>query len=385
MTQPTEAVRLEPALRRAVVPLVVALVLALGLAVPLQWYALRVDGVRARARLVAERTAELVRREIDARPRLWRYDTWKLFAHVQPYDAAADLRVVVVSGPNGVRIEVGDAHDRGDLAWGTASLRSGGTAAVWVGLSLASARTDALRLGALAATLAVVLGTLVYAVPVQAARRADRRTDRTARATGLQEAERRAIARDLHDGVGQSLTALRLQLQVLRSRASGDTARSDTDSALKQVDEALDEIRGAVRSLAPPVLAEVGLQVAVRRLAEELAERAGLEVAFELAAPGLLPAGVEAAVYRIAQEALTNVVRHARARRVQVTLRVADGKIELAIADDGKGLPGAIATGSGLAGMRERAELLGGQCDIASAAPGGTVVTARIPLGESPP
>jgi signal transduction histidine kinase len=382
---PIEPVRLEPALRRAVVPLAVALVLALGLAVPLQWYALRVDGVRARARLVAERMAELVRREIDARPRLWRYDTWKLIAHVQPFDASADLRVVVVSGPNGARIEVGDARDRDDLAWGTANLRSGGTAAVWAGLSLAGARSDALRLGALAATLAVVLGILVYAVPVQAARRADRRTDRTARATGLQEAERRAIARDLHDGVGQSLTALRLQLQVLRACGGDEATRSGFEAAMRQVDAALDEIRHAVRSLAPPVLAEGGLAVAVRHLGEDLADRAGIAIAFDVEPLGRLPAGVEAAVYRISQEALTNVVRHASARHVQVTLWTAAGSIELTIADDGKGLPDTLDGGSGLSGMRERAELLGGHCRTARSATGGTVVSARIPLGATQP
>ena len=373
-----------PELRRLLLPLALALVVALAGVMPLAWYAVRIDGVRARAATAALQLADLVRRDVDERPRLWRYDTWKLLAHLGPPGSGGELRRVVVVAPDGLRVDVGlpqPAPDA-DLAWAHAPLRAGTGHALWVGASLAGANAEALRLTGLATALALVLATLLYGVPVQAAQRADARRARAVRATGLQEHERRAIARDLHDATGQTLTGLRLHLQMVRQRAADARGQADADTALGMIDGALDDIRRAVRSLAPPGLAEVGLHTALQRLGDDFGERSGLDVTLELEPPRPLAAGVETAAYRIAQEALTNVARHAAARRVRVSLATGDGNLTLEVHDDGCGIGPATAGsgGAGLAGMRERADLLGGHCTWEDVPGGGTRVRAVLPL-----
>ena len=197
------------------------------------------------------------------------------------------------------------------------------------------------------------------------------------------EEERRRLRRDLHDGLGPALAGVTLGLH-----AAGELVRRDPDRAVAQVhtlqaqvEEAVKDIRRLVYGLRPPALDELGLARAVQREAARFEGK--LAIAFDLPDGGLgvLPAAVEAAAYRIACEALTNVARHANARTCQVRLARADG-LELEIRDDGNGLLRAAPIGGvGLAAMRERAEELGGTCVVDS--PGtGTRVLARLPILE---
>jgi signal transduction histidine kinase len=200
------------------------------------------------------------------------------------------------------------------------------------------------------------------------------------------EEERRRLRRDLHDGLGPALAGVTLGLH-----AAGELAVRDPDRAVgqihtvqAQVEEAVKDIRRLVYGLRPPALDELGLARAVQR---EAARWEGeLKIAFDLPPTGLgvLPAAVEAAAYRIACEALTNVARHAGARTCQVRLARADG-LELEICDDGRGLNARKGhAGVGLAAMRERAEELGGTCVIDSRGVG-TRVLARLPIAEPAP
>jgi signal transduction histidine kinase len=213
----------------------------------------------------------------------------------------------------------------------------------------------------------------------------------------VQEEERRRLARELHDGLGQTLTALTHQLERLREKLDGSVA---PDVAIRLADSvdmarlALNESRELSRLLRPPVLDDLGLAAALSWLARTLEERTGLKV--ELALDGLndrLDPDLETLVFRLIQEALTNVLRHAGAGRAQVAVRRAGGALELRVADAGRGfdpravLAGGGTAGSGLRGMRDRLELFGGRLELASAPGQGTLVSAVVPLvetGEAP-
>jgi two-component system, NarL family, sensor histidine kinase UhpB len=196
-----------------------------------------------------------------------------------------------------------------------------------------------------------------------------------------QEAERRAVARELHDDFGQVLTALKLNLQR-RER--------DSSESIELVDGAIARMRDLAQALRPPLLDELGLEEALRWHVEHEAKRAGLAFRLAIAPLGRRPpAAVEMTCFRVAQEALTNVIRHAQAHFVEVGLSKVNGTLQLVVRDDGRGfdVPAArkraIEGGSqGLLSMQERVTLAGGDLEIDSAPARGTCIRARLPLAE---
>jgi two-component system sensor histidine kinase UhpB len=200
------------------------------------------------------------------------------------------------------------------------------------------------------------------------------RRESARRALAAQEEERIRIARELHDEVGQALTAVLLQLE--RAEADGE-AGERIDEAREAARATLEEVRAIARNLRPEALDDLGLAAAVRQLCND-AERAGVMVERTIAADVRLDPEVEVVVYRVAQEAITNALRHSGAERVLVTLAGVGGGAELRVADDGRGR-GDAADGAGLRGMRERAVLAGGVLEVSSAPAGGTCVTLRVP------
>jgi two-component system sensor histidine kinase UhpB len=204
------------------------------------------------------------------------------------------------------------------------------------------------------------------------------RGDSAALALSAQEAERRRIAQELHDEVGQTLTAVLLELKRV-----ADHAPPPVRDELRQVQEttrdSLDEIRRIARRLRPGVLAELGLVSALKSLTTELGEHSGLSVRrwFDGDLPEL-GEDAELVVYRVAQEALTNTVRHAKAATVELVLVCDATGVELRVRDDGRGI-GDAREGAGLRGMRERALLVGADLAIGPGADGGTEVRLRVP------
>jgi signal transduction histidine kinase len=200
------------------------------------------------------------------------------------------------------------------------------------------------------------------------------------------EEERRRLRRDLHDGIGPTLASLAQRLDTVARLVphSPDTAITELGQLKTQVKTTIAEIRRLVYALRPPVLDELGLLSALREHLAHLDQPEGLHPALE--APEALPelsAAVEVAVYRIALEALTNVVRHAHAQRCLVHLELGDaGELCLAITDDGMGLPAGMQAGVGITSMRERAAELGGTCQITTRSPHGTRVDVRLPVGK---
>jgi len=196
------------------------------------------------------------------------------------------------------------------------------------------------------------------------------------------EEERRRLRRDLHDGLGPALATIAMQGDTARGLVRADPAEAEAllGELAAQAQATIGEVRRLIHALRPPVLDDLGLVAALRGLAASFGT-AGPAIAVE--APDdlpPLPAAVEVAAYRIAQEALTNAVRHAGARRCVVTLEC-DGALSLRIADDGRGIPAGRAAGVGLASLRERAEELGGRCSVSAGEAKGTVVCAVLPLG----
>jgi signal transduction histidine kinase len=208
------------------------------------------------------------------------------------------------------------------------------------------------------------------------------------RLISAQDDERRRLARELHDEAGQSLTSLLVGLRTVREARTLKDARAAAERLRPIAAQTLEELSRLSRGLHPSVLDDLGLVTAVTRLGRDHGRRSGATV--QLTAEGLgperLPAAVETTLYRIAQEALTNIAKHACARRVSIGIKREGDAITLTVEDDGTGFdvagglePGA-ASHLGLLGMRERAALHGGAVTIASVSGQGTLVSIALPL-----
>jgi two-component system sensor histidine kinase UhpB len=200
-------------------------------------------------------------------------------------------------------------------------------------------------------------------------------------ALAAQERERTRIARELHDEVGQALTAVLLQLERTSRRADAPL-RDGLEEAREGLRVSLEDVREIARRLRPEALDDLGLASALAALTNDMARRTGVRVERRLATDlRALEPDEELVVYRVAQEALTNVARHSDAGEAWLTLaRTGDGGVTLTVRDDGRGFDlGAHAHGTGLRGMRERAVLIGASLDVESRPGHGTTVRLRLP------
>jgi signal transduction histidine kinase len=211
----------------------------------------------------------------------------------------------------------------------------------------------------------------------------------SARILELQDIERRRIARELHDSVGQFLTGMKLNLGQLRRRGASESLENPAllNDTLDLADRAITEVRTISHLLHPPLLDELGFESAARWYVEGFAKRSGIQVVIEIAEiVERLPKEIELALFRVLQEALTNVHRHARAENVIVDVKCSDKEVVLVVQDDGRGIPpdtlqafnDGLAGGIGLAGMRERLAELSGSLEVHSEK-SGTMVRATLP------
>ena len=444
--------RLRRYLAARMLPLAVLLAVLVSLSAPLAYFALTVRTLRTSARATAAQVASAIGREIQERPVLWRYDSIKLLAHIRAYTEEPSIARVEVVDRSGVRVPLGDepigARATGRaLLWESAPIEINEQVVghVWTGAVLDDARAGALLLLIPFAALGVGLAALIYFIPGRAMARAERRIEHSrdqlarfnqtleqqvvlrsselraayaqlqakeerlrelsSRALLLQEAERRVIARELHDSAGQALTAIRINLQIIAQLAEAGSAKAEAVARLASrtltiADATLEEIRRAVIMLGPAILDDVGLVAAIQRLCDDFGERSeanapaggpgsagGLDIECELddmPAAGLSPA-LESACYRVIQEALTNVARHAQATQVRVRLVLEPRNIHLEVRDNGRGFDPAAGRvagapgGRGLVGMRERVELLGGTIHVDTRPGAGTQVIVDLP------
>ncbi len=207
--------------------------------------------------------------------------------------------------------------------------------------------------------------------------------DALRRAVRAQEAERRRLARELHDETGQALTSMLLGLSAVERAETGEAAHAAVGDLRKLVVETLQSVRRLATELRPAALDDFGLEPALRRLGQTVSETGSLDVQVEARLGlGRLPAEVETAVYRIVQEALTNAVKHAAAERVSVVVTRTSERVSVVIEDDGAGFDSSAGPGEGLGllGMRERVVLLDGSLTIDSQPGSGTTLVLEVPL-----
>jgi len=203
----------------------------------------------------------------------------------------------------------------------------------------------------------------------------------------MQDQERRRIARDLHDGLGQELAVAKMVLDNMLQQTSDQPGRRAGTEASTLIDRAIQQVRTMSHLLHPPLLDEVGLMSALTWYVDGLSQRSGIEASLEVQPqdfPRLTP-DLETTIFRIVQEALTNVFRHSGAHRVSITLTRRDGQITVSVQDDGKGIGKNVADlrpdsfGVGIGGMRQRAKEFGGELRVSNTHPG-TLVEVLIPF-----
>jgi len=205
----------------------------------------------------------------------------------------------------------------------------------------------------------------------------------------LQESERRQLSRELHDRVGQNLTALKINLDILQTALAShgnDEVRGRVDDSAALLESTMDAIENVMSELRPPMLDDYGLAAALDWHARNFSKRTGIAVVVRASEPAVRPAPqVEIALFRIAQEALNNVAKHAGARRVEIALEHANGECVMSVEDDGIGLGGVEHTsdkakpGLGMITMRERAQAVGGRFEVRGPPRRGTQLTVRVP------
>jgi signal transduction histidine kinase len=214
--------------------------------------------------------------------------------------------------------------------------------------------------------------------------------DRLRQSIEASEQERRRWARELHDDTLQGLGGLRVLLSSAR-RGGGETLESAVDQAIAELGSQIDNLRTLIAELRPAALDEIGLQPAIESLAERTEAVHGLRVSTDIDlthetqdASRRLSPELETTVYRVVQEALTNAVKHGDARSAEVSISDRGGNLETRVSDDGVGFdPKASADGFGMAGMRERVELVGGELEVSSSPGKGTTIRAVLPVARA--
>jgi two-component system, NarL family, sensor histidine kinase UhpB len=226
------------------------------------------------------------------------------------------------------------------------------------------------------------VGTLEQSFNDMLERLETERKEAGAHALRAQEAERQRLARGLHDEVGQSMTAVLLQLKRLSATAS-DEQRAQLAEAQEVVKTSLDDVRRLAQELRPELLDHLGLASALAELASGFEQRTNVRVQrrLERELPSL-DSQSELVLYRVAQESLTNIARHAEASEVLLSLESGSGSVVLRIVDDGKGLDPDHREGSGLRGIRERALIIGAAAAIKPGPKGGVEVRLEVPIGR---
>jgi signal transduction histidine kinase len=232
--------------------------------------------------------------------------------------------------------------------------------------------------------LALVFAAITVKMTLQLIRRLEWQTAELSRVSFHmledQEATARRFSHELHDELGQQLTAIKTNLNALE--AGGQVNHARLADNLQLVDEAIGNVRQMSQLLRPIILDDFGLEAGLRWLAEGFSTRTGIEVRVDSNHPGRLPDETETHLFRIAQEALTNVARHSGAKRVQMKLDKTNGHLCLSMQDDGRGLDTALANnrGMGMIGMRARARSAGGDVEVRAAHGGGVLIEVRVPV-----
>ncbi len=374
------------AFARRMAPAAVLVGVLVALAPPAVYTAVGVRLAADQARVYASHLAASLRPVVLRQPRLWRYNAGKVVAATAPHRDHPDIASVRITDCRGetlftpARLAVGTGAPGGPAV--RAAVRGHGGTVAWVEVRLDPGPHRRTRnlLALASGLLGLLLGGLVYLYPTRVVRRQAVRLEEGRSVVRIQEEERRRIARDLHDGLGQSLTALKLGLEAARAHPAEVSGR--LEEAGHTCDETLEELRRVVHDLRPPGLEAGDVTEVLRALTERFELRTGIRVSLSARLAVRPSEELAVALLRVAQEALANVGKHARASEVGVVLEGTARTVELEVHDDGGGFdPEADNGGSGLPGIRERVAFLGGSVAVHSEPGGGARLTVRLPLG----
>ncbi|MFH1434426.1 MAG: sensor histidine kinase [Pseudomonadota bacterium] len=414
-----ETFRLKEYFFPRVLPIMIIFVLIFSTIPPLLYFYLSVEGTRSKGDILAGEVANFLRREVYASPVLWKYDTFKLITHIQGFSIQPHLVGILIEDEHGAIVNVRDEaqlehYDGPFITWSMIPLKIDNKlyGKVFVGFDSSEIRNSAFLLFIPFLVVGLVLAGGIYVYSRRLIGRAQDNMDSlfaqinetkeeldflnknlekqvgdktmelkaayeklkagkeqlarlSARSIMLQEEEKKSIARELHDSLGQTMTAIRIDIELLGKRDldAGERQRLMKRSA-GLIDEAINELRQVVELMRPPILDYAGLKSALESVVGKFEERAGARVSVSIeVGEGSIPPAVEIACYRIVQEALTNVMKHASAKSVDIAIAMAGSMMHIQVRDDGKGFDVKAAEkkeGRGMAGIRERAELLGG-------------------------
>lgn len=400
---------LTPPLLRRMGPLALIAGLVVSVALPAIYRHFALQERVGQAQVWAGEVADKLETLAADRPELWAYDRPAIAAMTRPITRGAIFGRVRVDTPYADRVFMSGLPRTGEVA-GWAVMRAGGRVVgrVEVRLDAEAIRERALLLWIGASLMGLLLAAGLFLIPLAAARRADgdntrlwqaledanttleaRVAERTAqlrelsaRLVEVQEEERTRISRDLHDDVGQTMTALRLRLTTLDATLPDDApARDHVEIALATVDAGVEQIRRLAHNLRPAALDGLGLAAAIRAHASQWADAAGIELHLDLTEDEP-PASITDVLFRLAQEGLTNIARHAEASVVWIRFGPADDGWLLTVEDNGRGLDPnrpKSSGGLGLVGARERVEQAGGYLDLEPRPGAGVRLLAWLP------
>ncbi len=419
---PTSA--LTHAFMRRMLPLAVVAGAVVVAVPPLTYRVLAWRSLARSGETYASHVATRLRALASQQPRLWRYNASKVLQATVPHRGQPDIAAIEILDCEGERVFSSLAFGLGRGAAGprgmaAVEVRGREVARVVVRMNPAQPWRLLGLLVLICAPLGLAIGALLLAIPLRTLRAQGRRLEGvlddltrargelektnselaarveqavgqvrqlSARLVGTQEEERRRIARDLHDGLGQAITGMQMELELMRGPPDDHAER--LERVIDQLRETLAELRRVVRELRPPELEADDLAAALRATSEVFEQRSGVTTCFRCEGEGALDElgePIAICLLRVLQQALTNVGQHADAKEVAVRLRAEEATITLEVADDGRGLdPAHAATGfgTGLRGMRERLELLGGTLTLHGAPSEGTRLVARLPSQE---
>lgn len=346
-----------------------------------------------------------IREAIFEQPRLWQYNAAKIVQATTLHRDQADIAAVDVYDCHGEIVAASDTLGVGTGAPGGPT-GSFGVDILGRRAAIVSVRMDTeghwltvLLIALISGPLGLAIGLLLYFFPTRVVRHLSmelseanrglaarveagvrRVRELSKRVVQTQEDERQRIARDLHDGLGQAITGLQLDLELAMERP--DQTRELVTRSIAGCWRMLADLRFVVHELRPPELEADDLPAALRSYAELFEQRTGIPTYFHTQGTSSCSAGAASCVFRALQESLTNAGRHAQATEVSVRLRVSDGSVALEVTDDGVGFDvGSPTRWSGLRGLRERCELLGGSMEIGSAEGKGTTIWFLVPAG----
>lgn len=380
-------------LSRTMLPIALATACVVALGAPLTWFGLRYAELRAVADELAEHKAAEIQQLAEESPELWFYNSPKIGAYVQSLHGdywTTHLELLDDRGRSAYRHD----PDAAPYLWSTAPVAVAGrdVGTVVVGISSRGLLTTGLPLLSAFAVLGLLAAGFLVRVPLGVVDRTERLRQLATSTYSAQEEERLRLARDLHDTGGQMLTAVRLQLEQAVQLVEDDVDAAARDPRLAAalhrstalLDQTTEQIRQTIHVLGTPLLDQGGLRAAVGALVSSF-DHPGCQVEVDDGGlPDELPAAVEIGAFRAVQEGLTNALRHSGASRIGITLAVAGDTLAVQIEDNGRGCDPAIAPGFGLAGLRDRVALLGGNLQLGRGPDGGTALRATIPLHEAP-